>query len=213
MSIVFAGLRPDCNGASEDLHRRGLVRYTPFRYLIREGRNAMGFTPQHLYFDDVEIGQHWESLGRTITEADIVNFAGLSGDFNPIHIDHEFARTTPFRRPIAQGLLVLSIGSGLVLFSPPMRTLAVQTIREWHFKEPVFVGDTLRMISRVIDKESRARGRRGIITWGRQIINQERKVVQEGISVTIVEGRGASREEARERRAGAVEPDKPAPPG
>jgi acyl dehydratase len=173
---------------------------------------AMWFTPQHLYFDDIEVGQQWESLGRTITEADIVNFAGLSGDFNPIHIDHEFARTTPFRRPLAQGLLVLSIGSGLALFSPPMRTLAVQTLREWQFKEPVFVGDTLRIISRVLDRESRARGRRGIITWGRQIINQDRKIVQDGISVTIVEGRGASKEESAERRAAPGEgADKPSP--
>ena len=58
----------------------------------------MSFTPQHLFFDDVDVGQHWLSLGRTITEADIVNFAGLSGDFNPIHMDHQFARGTAFRR-------------------------------------------------------------------------------------------------------------------
>src|SRR6516225_5810072 len=72
---------------------------------------SMSFTPSHLYFDDVEIGQEWKSLSRTITEADIVNFAGLSGDFNPIHIDHQFAKTTAFRRPIAHGLLVFSIAS------------------------------------------------------------------------------------------------------
>src|SRR5579885_1083507 len=104
----------------------------------------MSFTSSHLYFDDLVIGQEWRSPGRTVTETDIVNFAGLSGDFNPIHMDHAFARRTPFRRPIAHGLLVLSLGSGLGLFSPPMRTLAVLTIREWQFKEPVFVGDTLR---------------------------------------------------------------------
>ena len=62
----------------------------------------MSFTPSHLFFDDVEIGQEWRSLGRTITEADVVNFAGLSGDFNPIHMDHAFAKTTPFRQPIAR---------------------------------------------------------------------------------------------------------------
>src|SRR5262249_51813333 len=151
---------------------------------------AMSFTAQHLYFDDVEVGQQWESLGRTVTEADIVNFAGLSGDFNPIHVDHEFARTTPFRQPIAHGLVVLSIGSGLALANPPMRTLAVLYLRDWQFKEPVFAGDTLRVISRVVDKETRARGRRGVITWQRQILNQDRKVVQEGITVTLVEGRG-----------------------
>ena len=73
----------------------------------------MAFSEQHLYFDDVQIGQEWESPGRTVTQADIVNFAGLSGDFNPIHIDHEFCKNTPYRQPIAHGLLVFSIGSGL----------------------------------------------------------------------------------------------------
>jgi acyl dehydratase len=157
---------------------------------------AMSFTAQHLYFDDVEVGQQWESLGRTLTETDIVNFAGLSGDFNPIHIDHEFARTTPFRQPIAHGLLVLSMGSGLAVLNPPMRTLAVQCLRDWQFKEPVYVGDTLRVVSKVLAKEPRSRGRRGVITWQRQILNQERKVVQEGITVTLVEGRGMLKEDA-----------------
>ncbi len=154
----------------------------------------MSFTPFHLYFDDVEIAQEWESLGRTITETDIVNFAGLSGDFNPIHIDHAFAASTPFRRPIAHGLLVFSVASGLGLHSPPMRTLAFLDIREWHFRGPVFAGDTLRALSKVLNKEVRGRGRRGEITWQRQIINQERKVVQEGVTVTLVEGRAARNE-------------------
>lgn len=166
----------------------------------------MSFTAQHLFFDDVEVGQQWESPGRTVTETDIVNFADLSGDFNPIHIDHEFARTTPFRRPIAHGLLVLSLGSGLGLFSPPMRTLAVLTIREWQFKEPVFAGDTLHVRSKVLDKQVRGRGRRGVVTWHRQILNQERKVVQEGITVTLVEGRGPHRDEPADIPAVPAEP-------
>ena len=149
----------------------------------------MSFTPQHLFFDDVEVGQSWESLSRTVTETDIVNFAGISGDFNPIHMDHEFARTTPFRKPIAHGLLIFSIGSGLGLFAPPMRTLAVLEIREWTFKAPVGAGDTIRVRGTVIQKEERARGRRGVITWKREIMNQDGKVVQEGTSVTLVEGR------------------------
>jgi 3-hydroxybutyryl-CoA dehydratase len=149
----------------------------------------MSFTSSHLYFDDVEIGQEWESLGRTITQAEIVNFAGLSGDFNPIHIDHAFAATTPFRRPIAHGLLVFSIASGLGLYSPPMRTLAFLSIREWHFRGPVFIGDTVRVVSKIVGKEVRGRGRRGEISWQRQIFNQESKVVQEGVTVTLVEGR------------------------
>jgi acyl dehydratase len=155
----------------------------------------MSFTPIHLFFDDVEVGQEWESLGRTITEADVVNFAGLSGDFNPIHLDHQFAATTPFRRPIAHGLLVFSVASGLGLYSPPMRTLAILELREWHFREPVFLGDTVRVVGKVVNKQVRGRGRRGEITWHRKVVNQEGKVVQEGVSVTLVEGRAASNDD------------------
>jgi 3-hydroxybutyryl-CoA dehydratase len=163
----------------------------------------MSFTPLHLYFEDVEVGQEWESPGRTITEADVVNFAGLSGDFNPIHIDHEFARGTPFRRPIAHGLLVLSVASGLGLYAPPMRTVAFVQIRDWQLRGPVFVGDTIRVRGKVLEKEVRGRGRRGAVTWGRAIVNQEGKVVQEGVTVTLVEGRGGA----------AEEPETPAPAG
>jgi acyl dehydratase len=149
----------------------------------------MSFTSSHLYFDDVEVGQSWESLGRTVTEADIVNFAGLSGDFNPIHTDHEFAKSTPFRQPIAHGLLVFSIASGLTQHCPAMRTLAFMAIRDWQFKGPVFIGDTLHARSKIVAKELRGRGRRGVVTWQREICNQDGKVVQEGIIVTLVEGR------------------------
>jgi len=166
----------------------------------------MSFSPQHLYLDDVEVGQEWESPGRTITETDIVNFAGLSGDFNPIHIDHEFARSTPFRRPIAHGLLVLSMCSGLGLYSPPMRTLAFLSIREWYLRGPVYIGDTLRIQSKVLNKEVRGRGRRGEVTWQRRIVNQERKVVQEGVTITLVEGRGPAKTDAADKGEQAQTP-------
>jgi acyl dehydratase len=156
----------------------------------------VSFTPQHLYLDDVAVGQEWESLGRTVTETDIVNFAGLSGDFNPIHLDHEFARSTRFRRPIAHGLLVLSMCGGLGLYSPPMRTLAFVQLREWYFREPVFAGDTLRLRTQVLEKEVRGRGRHGVVTWRRRVVNQEGRVVQEGVTQTLVEGRAAQRAEA-----------------
>jgi len=151
----------------------------------------MSFTDAHLYFDDLTVGQQFESMGRTVTEADIVNFAGLSGDFSPIHVDHEFAKTTAFHVPIAHGLLVFSIGSGLGLTAPPMRTLAFVSIRDWQFKGPVFIGDTIRLRTRVLEKEVRARGRRGYVTWQRTVLNQDNKVVQEGVTVTLVQGRAA----------------------
>jgi acyl dehydratase len=158
----------------------------------------MAFTDQHLFFDDVKVGQDWLSQGRTITEADIVNFAGLSGDYNPIHVDHEFAKSTLFRRPIAHGLLVWSISSGLSVNYPMMRTLAFTSILEWQFKEPVFIGDTIRARTKVQKIEVRSRGRRAAITWHRDIINQDDKTVQEGAVVTLVEGRAALKTKAGE---------------
>ena len=150
----------------------------------------MAFTANHLYFDDVAVGQEWESQGRTVTETDIVNFAGISGDFNPIHMDHVFAATTMFRRPIAHGSLTLAMGTGLAIMAPPMRTLAFLSMKEWNFREPVFIGDTIHMKTKILDKEERARGRRGVITWQRQIVNQNDKIVQDGVTLTLVEGRG-----------------------
>jgi 3-hydroxybutyryl-CoA dehydratase len=149
----------------------------------------MSFTAFHLFYDDVAIGQEWESLGRTVTETDIANFAGVSGDFNPIHMDHEFAKTTMFRRPIAHGLLGLAQASGLGLFAPPMRTIAFLAIKEWNFKEPIFVGDTIRVRAKVLAKTDRGRGRFGVVAWQRQVVNQHGKVVQQGVTETLVEAR------------------------
>jgi acyl dehydratase len=165
----------------------------------------VSFTNFHLFFDDVEIGQEWESLRRTVTETDIVNFAGVSGDFNPIHIDHEFARSTIFRRPIAHGLLIFSLASGLGLYSPPMRTLAFLSIREWHFRQPVFIGDTIRVKTKVLEKQPKGRGKRGVITWQRQILNQSGTITQEGITLTLVERRAAVKTEADEPADAAAE--------
>lgn len=152
----------------------------------------MSFTSSYLFFDDVEVGQEWQSPARTVTETDIVNFAGLSGDFSPIHVDHEFAKSTPFHKPIAHGLLVFSIASGLGLSAPPIRTLAFLGIRDWQFTAPVFVGDTIRVKAQVMEKEVKARGRRGVVVWRRTVLNQENKPVQEGATVTLVQGRAGA---------------------
>ncbi len=149
----------------------------------------MGFSTAHLYFDDLEIGQEWISSGRTVTEADIVHFAGFSGDFNPIHIDAEFAKTTPFRRPIAHGFAVFSMGSGLGVMTPQVRTIAMLRVKFWNFILPVFAGDTIKMKSRVIEKTLRGRGKRGEVVWHRSICNQEGKTVQEGEVVLLIEAR------------------------
>lgn len=151
----------------------------------------MSFTPLHLFHDDVTVGQTWESQGRTITEADVVNYAGLTGDFNPMHVDAAYAATTPYQKRMAHGLLVLAVGSGLALWAPPMRTFALVGVRDWQFKEGVFLGDTIRVRTTLLEKEEKARGRRALCTWRREVVNQAGVVVQEGVSLTLVLGRAA----------------------
>lgn len=146
-------------------------------------------TPEIFSFDDLEVGDEWESTGRTVTEADVVLFAGLSGDYNPLHCDHEAAAAGPFGRPVAHGLLGLSIATGLIGHSPRVDTLAFLGILEWRFLLPIGFGDTIRVSSRVEAREPQARGRRGIVTWHRRILNQAGKVVQEGRTQTLVRGR------------------------
>jgi 3-hydroxybutyryl-CoA dehydratase len=156
----------------------------------------MSFSTIHLYFDDLEVGQEWTSGGRTVTEADIVSFAGFSGDFNPIHIDHEYAKSTPFRRPIAHGFAIFCIASGLGISAPAVRTMAMLRVTMWNFTLPVFAGDTVRNVSRVKEKVVRGRGRRGEVTWYRAVINQDGKVVQDGEVITLVEYRPPVRDAA-----------------
>ena len=141
------------------------------------------------YFEDLDPETTYKSARRTVTEADIVAFAGFSGDFNPIHIDHEFAKTTPFRKPIAHGFAVFSIASGLSTHAPANRTIALLGVREWKFSAPVFIGDTIHLESRAIEKTVRGVGKRGEVAWHRKIINQDGKVVQEGVMLTMVECR------------------------
>ena len=91
------------------------------------------------------------------------------------------------------------IGSGLGTISPQVRTVAFLAIRDWQFKGPVFAGDTIRVKTKVIHKELRGRGKRGEVHWLRTLINQEGKVVQEGVTVTLVENRRPERADTRER--------------
>jgi len=145
-----------------------------------------------LAFDDLTVGDEWESPRRTVTEADVVGFAGLSGDFNPLHVDHESARDGPFGRPVAHGLLGLSIASGLTSQSPLVATQAFLAILEWKFLAPIAFGDTIRVITRVAALEPRSRGRRGVVTWHRRLVNQHGRTVQEGLTQALVRGRGSS---------------------
>ncbi|MHC5538152.1 MaoC family dehydratase [Singulisphaera rosea] len=152
-------------------------------------------------FDELSVGDEWESPGRTITESDVVAFAGLSGDFNPIHMDHEEARRGPFGKPVAHGLLGLAIASGLTSNYPRIETLAFLGIQEWKFLHPVAFGDTIRVITRVAALEPRARGRRGVVSWHRRLVNQEGKTVQEGVTQTLVRSRARADSPSEDEQA------------
>ena len=140
-------------------------------------------------FDDLTIGEEWESPRRTITETDVVLFAGLSGDYNPLHVDHSSAQKNPFGRPVAHGLLGMAIATGLVSQAPRVDTLAFLAILEWKFHRPIVFGDTIHAVSVVEALEPQANGRRGIVTWHRKVFNQDGHLVQEGRTQTLVRGR------------------------
>ncbi len=142
-----------------------------------------------LSFDDLAVGDEWESPGRTVTETDVVLFAGLSGDYNPLHSNHELSKSGPFGRPVAHGILGLAIASGLTSHAPKVDTMAFLAILEWKFLLPIGFGDTIKVISRIEDLESQARGRRGVVTWHRRLLNQNDQMVQEGRSQTLVRGK------------------------
>ncbi len=141
--------------------------------------------------DDLQIGDEWESPRRTITETDVVSFAGLSGDFNPLHVDHSYAQSHPFGRPVAHGLLGMAIATGLTSHSPRVDTLAFLAILEWKFLRPIMFGDTIFAVSLVEALQPQANGRRGIVTWHRRIFNQDDQLVQEGRTQTLVRARAA----------------------
>jgi acyl dehydratase len=141
------------------------------------------------YFDDIEVGEEYESPGRTVTETDIVIFAGLSGDYNILHTDAEFMKQSIFGERIAHGLLGLSIQAGLFTRATlPYATIALAGLR-WKFKGPIKIGDTIRVRARVSAKKDTDKPDRGVVTLERRVLNQRDEVVQEGETDLMVERR------------------------
>ena len=145
-----------------------------------------------LNFEDIGVGDVWRSPARTVTEADFVHFAGITGDFDPLHVDHEFARASMYGKPIAHGLLGLSFLAGLSSRSPAMCNIAFTEIRQWKFLKPIYIGDTVYVVTEVAEMHDKGR-RSGRVVWNRQLINQDGAVVQEGILETLVATRRARR--------------------
>jgi acyl dehydratase len=140
-----------------------------------------------MYFDDSSIDHVLTSRGRTVTETDIVNFAGISGDFVALHMDEEFARAGPHKRRIAHGALIFSISTGMMVqtLTHPEAIVAYRGIDQLRFLAPVFIGDTIHLTKKVIDRHSKD-GVRGVITFESKVINQEGKLVLEYVDRLMV---------------------------
>ena len=144
-----------------------------------------------LYFEDVEVGLRFETPRRTVTEADLVAFAGVSGDFNPLHTDAVFAAGTIYGERIAHGALVLALATGLRqrvgLFDGTL--MGLLEIRRWQFKAPVLIGDTIRVANEVTELRETSKPDRGVMVQRVEVIKQDETVVAGGELVTLLRRR------------------------
>ncbi len=146
--------------------------------------------PLRKHFDDIEVGDHYTTHCRTVTEADVVNFACLTGDFYYLHVDREGARKSPYGRRIAHGFLVLSLATGLMVTSRPGPVVANYGCDRLRFLRPVFLGDTLYARLKCLKTQARAKpikGRPvGVVDWKVEAVNQDGKLVASWIFNTLV---------------------------
>ena len=141
----------------------------------------MNNSARGLTFEQFNPGDTFVSQARTVTEADVVNFAGLSGDFNPLHTDEEFGKPTPFGGRIAHGMLIAAMATGMAnwtgVFEGTTIALMEQVIQ---YKHPTKFGDTVHLELRVAEKKETSKTDRGIVIFETRVVNQENKAVIEG---------------------------------
>jgi acyl dehydratase len=148
-----------------------------------------------MHFDDLEVGQSWETAARTITETDLVVFACWSGDNNPLHTNEEFAKTTQFGSRIFHGPGALAIAFGLEsgLGWKDGTAIAFLGIREWHMRAPIRVGDTIRVREEIVAMmPSKSKPDRGIVTTRVEVLNQRDEICHHGEWLVLIRRNGAS---------------------
>jgi acyl dehydratase len=145
------------------------------------------YLPRGRYFEEFQIGDTVVSAGRTITEADVVAFAGLSGDYTQIHTDSQYASQGMFGQRVAHGLLGLAVATGLAAQRGFIEG-TVLAFRElnWKFSLPIFFGDTIRVKATVAELRPMRRLGGGAVTFEVQVLNQEDKVTQRGEWVVLI---------------------------
>jgi acyl dehydratase len=139
---------------------------------------------QGLSYEDLYVGMSFRSPGRTITETDIVQFAGLTGDYSDLHMNDEYARNSQFGKRVAHGMLGLSYAHGLMWAGTrELRKCAIAFlgINEWSFKLPIFVGDTLSVDYQLMEiRDSKSNPQQAIGVFDVQVVNQRSETVQRG---------------------------------
>lgn len=156
--------------------------------------DSISILPVGKYFEEFELGRRIRTPARTVTEADVVAFAGLSGDFNSIHTDDVFARSSTFGRRVAHGLLGLSIASGLAVRTGILEgtVLAFREIAEWKFSLPIYLGDTIHAVLEVDEVKPLPRLGGGSVGLTFDVVNQDDKTVMKGRWVVLVRSRPAA---------------------
>lgn len=135
-------------------------------------------------YDELRVGMSFESPTRTITEADVVIFAGLTGDYSELHTSEAFARQTQYGRRVAHGLLGLSFAHGLMWpRTNALRECAVAFLglSDWRFRAPIFLGDTIRVRYAISElRDSRSNPGQAIATFAVEVLNDRDECVQSG---------------------------------
>lgn len=146
------------------------------------------YTNRGRYFEEFEVGQKIITPARTVTESDVVTFAGLSGDYNQIHTDAEFSKNTPFGKRVAHGLLVLSIASGLAMRTGVLEgtVLAFREITEWKFTKPAFIGDTVHVVLTTTETKALPRLGGGLVSITLEVKNQANETIMKGAWSVLV---------------------------
>ena len=159
-----------------------------------EASNGRRLPAGEYWFGDLNQEDHYETSGVTVTEAHVVGFAGLAGDFFDVHMDDVFARAQGFPARIAHGLLGLSMVDGLKTRCA-VRLMAVATLGwNWNFRAPILIGDRIHAVIRIKAKRLTSRGDRGVVTLGIQVLNDKGAIVQEGETPLMVQCRPALHE-------------------
>jgi acyl dehydratase len=144
-----------------------------------------------VYFEDLGEGEEFTSLARTITEADIVNLAGVMGWYDPLHTDAESTKAGPFGGRVAQGLLGLVLSNGLSNGCIPSHrgiaaVVAFLGVNEWTFRGPIRIGDTIRIVTRVVEKRPTKTPERGLVVFAQAVVNQDGRTVQDGRKTYLI---------------------------